>query len=68
MTKNQVSGIAKDLTGKLQETAGKIIGNPTQEAKGVKKQAEGQLEEKLGDAKKGLKDARDTAKSALKSS
>jgi uncharacterized protein YjbJ (UPF0337 family) len=50
MNKNQVNGALKDITGKAQEEAGKWVGNPTQQAKGVQKQVEGQAEKMLGDA------------------
>ena len=64
MNKNQVHGIAKDIVGKVQEEAGKLVGNPTQQAKGLHKQVAGKLEEKLGDAKEQVKDARDAVKDA----
>jgi uncharacterized protein YjbJ (UPF0337 family) len=64
MNKNQVHGIAKDIVGKVQEEAGKIIGNPEQQAKGLHKQVTGKMEEKLGDAKEVVKDAKAAAKDA----
>ncbi len=54
MNKNQTHGIAKDIIGKVQETAGKITGNTQQEIKGVQKQIAGKAEEALGDAKEGV--------------
>ncbi len=35
MNKNQTNGMTKDVLGKVQETVGKIIGNPSKEIKGV---------------------------------
>lgn len=64
MNKNQVHGIAKDIVGKVQEEAGKLVGNTTQQAKGLHKQVTGKLEEKLGDAKASVQDAKDAAKDA----
>lgn len=66
MNKNQVNGIAKDIVGKVQEEAGKLVGNTTQQAKGLHKQVAGKLEERLGDAKAGVKDARDAVKDAAR--
>jgi uncharacterized protein YjbJ (UPF0337 family) len=57
MNKNQVNGTVKDLTGKVQEEAGKLVGNKEQQAKGLLKQVEGKSEKALGDAKEVVKDA-----------
>ncbi|MFZ6775036.1 CsbD family protein [Undibacterium sp. SXout7W] len=51
MNKDQVGGIAKDIAGKVQESTGKILGSKMQEAKGLRKQAEGKIEQKVGDIK-----------------
>jgi uncharacterized protein YjbJ (UPF0337 family) len=48
--KNQVKGVIKDAAGKVQEEAGKLVGNKEQEAKGLKKKTEGKSEKILGDA------------------
>ena len=56
MNKNQVSGTVKDLTGKVHEQAGKLVGNKEQQAKGLLKQAEGKSEKALGDVKEVVKD------------
>lgn len=50
MNKNQVNGTLTDLAGKVQEEAGKLVGNQTQETKGLQKQVEGKSEKMLGDA------------------
>lgn len=57
MNKNQVNGTVKDLTGKVQEQAGKLVGNKDQQAKGLVKQVEGKSEKALGNAKEVIKDA-----------
>ena len=51
MNKDQVNGTLKDLAGKVQEQAGKLVGDKGQQAKGLLKQVEGNAEKKLGDAK-----------------
>ncbi len=57
MNKDQVKGTAKDIGGKIQETAGKATGSDTQQAKGLAKQAEGKLQKGVGDVKEAVKDA-----------
>jgi len=57
MNKNQINGIATDIAGKVQEGAGKLVGNKEQQAKGLIKQVEGETEKKIGDAKEIVKDA-----------
>lgn len=57
MNKDQIKGVAKDIVGKIQEDAGKLMGNKEQQAKGLLKQVEGKSEKALGDAKEVLKDA-----------
>jgi len=58
MNKDQVKGAVKEAAGKLQQTTGKILGNKTQQAKGLVTKVEGQAQRKVGDAKEALKDAR----------
>ena len=41
MNKDQVKGGAKDIAGKVQEAAGKLVGSKEQQAKGLAKQVEG---------------------------
>jgi hypothetical protein len=41
MNENQIKGTAKDIAGKVQETAGEIVGSNKQQAKGLAKQVEG---------------------------
>ena len=49
MNKNQVAGAAKRVVGKLQESAGKAVGNRTQQIKGVKRRIDGNAQEAVGD-------------------
>lgn len=55
MNEDQIKGKAKDIGGKIQEEAGKVVGSSEQQAKGLGKQVEGKVQEKTGD----LKDAID---------
>ncbi len=59
MNKDQVKGAVKDLGGKIQEEAGKLVGNKSQEAKGLAKQVEGKVQKGVGDLKEIIKDAKD---------
>ena len=59
MNKDQVEGKLQDIGGKIQEEAGKLVGNTEQEAKGLKNQVEGKTQEKLGDVRDALDDATD---------
>jgi uncharacterized protein YjbJ (UPF0337 family) len=58
MNKDQVAGALKGAQGKVLEEAGKLFGNPTQEAKGLGKQAEARLQKAYGDVKEALKNSR----------
>jgi uncharacterized protein YjbJ (UPF0337 family) len=51
MNKDQIKGKAKDIGGKIQEEAGKVVGSSEQQAKGLGKQVEGKVQEKAGDLK-----------------
>ena len=62
INKNQVKGVVKDVAGKVQEKAGKLVGNKEQQVKGLQKQVEGKAQKKLGD----VKDATDALKDAVK--
>lgn len=59
MNKDQISGTAKNIAGKLQEGAGKLVGSKEQQAKGLNKQVEGKVEKSIGNAKEVVKDAID---------
>jgi uncharacterized protein YjbJ (UPF0337 family) len=54
MNKDQIKGKAKDIGGKIQEEAGKVVGSSEQQAKGLSNQAEGKVQEKYGDLKDNL--------------
>ncbi len=60
MNKDQVKGTAKDIAGKVQEDAGKLVGSTEQQAKGLGKQVEGQVQKGYGDAKETVRDAADS--------
>lgn len=51
-TQDKVEGHAKDLKGKAKETAGRAVGNPNLEQRGLNDQAEGKVQKKVGDIKK----------------
>jgi len=57
MNKDQVKGTAKDIAGKVQEKAGKLVGSKAQEIKGIDKQISGKAEKNFGDAKEHIKAA-----------
>lgn len=59
MNKDQVKGKAKDVGGKIQEEAGKLVGSSEQQAKGIAKQVEGKMQKGVGDVKESVKDAID---------
>ena len=55
MNKDQVKGGAKDIAGKIQEEAGKLVGSKEQQAKGLEKQVEGKIQKGVGDLKETVK-------------
>lgn len=55
MNKNQIQGAAKDIAGKVQEEAGKLVGSKEQQVKGLNKQISGKAEKALGDVKEAIK-------------
>ena len=57
MNKNQVKGVLKDITGKMQEKAGQLVGSKEQQVKGLGKQISGKAEKTYGDAKEVIKDS-----------
>ena len=56
MNKDQVKGAAKDVVGKVQEEAGKLVGNKEQQVKGLSKQITGNAQKGLGDVKQAVED------------
>ena len=57
MNKDQVKGGAKDIAGKVQQQAGKVVGSKEQQAKGFAKQVAGKMQKGYGDAKESVKDS-----------
>lgn len=56
MNKDQVKGVTKDVIGKVQEQAGKLVGSRKQQIKGLSKQISGKLQKGVGDAKQSVED------------
>jgi uncharacterized protein YjbJ (UPF0337 family) len=56
MNKDQVKGEAKDIAGKVQEEAGKLVGSKEQQVKGLSKQISGKVQKGVGDARQSVKD------------
>ena len=55
MNKDQVKGVAKDVAGKVQEQAGKLVGSKEQQIKGLSKQISGKVQKGVGDIEDALK-------------
>ena len=56
MNKNQLKGTAKDVAGKLQEKAGKLVGSKDQQVKGLSKQISGKVQRDLGNLQQAAED------------
>lgn len=56
MNKDQVKGAAKDVAGKVQQQAGKLVGSKRQQAKGLAKQLSGKTQKAVGDVKQAVGD------------
>jgi uncharacterized protein YjbJ (UPF0337 family) len=56
MNKDQVKGVAKDVAGKIQEEAGRLVGSKEQQVKGLSKQIAGKAQKVVGDAKQAVED------------
>jgi uncharacterized protein YjbJ (UPF0337 family) len=56
MNKDQVKGMTKDVAGKVQEQAGKLVGSKEQQIKGLSKQISGKLQKGVGDVKQSVDD------------
>ena len=56
MNKDQVKGVAKDVAGKVQEQAGKLVGSKEQQIKGLSKQISGKVQKGVGDVKQAVED------------
>ncbi len=55
MNKDQATGSAKKLGGKMQEEIGKLVGSNEQKTKGIKNQIEGSIQKTVGDVKAAVK-------------
>jgi len=55
MNKDQIKGVGKTIAGKVQQEAGKLVGNESQQVKGIAKQVEGKIEKSAGDTKERIK-------------
>lgn len=56
MNKDQVKGVAKDVAGKVQEQAGKLVGSKNQQIKGLSKQVSGKVQKGVGDLEQSVED------------
>ena len=56
MNKDQVKGGAKNVVGKVQEEAGKLVGSKEQQIKGLSKQISGKAQKSVGDVKQAVAD------------
>jgi len=56
MNKDQVKGVAKDIAGKIQEEAGRLVGSKEQQVKGLSKQISGKVQKSVGDATQAVED------------
>ncbi|MEX2197759.1 MAG: CsbD family protein [Burkholderiales bacterium] len=57
MNKNQVKGASKDVAGKIQVEAGKLVGSKGQQIKGLSKQISGKAQKGLGDIEQAIEDS-----------
>ena len=51
-TQDTAEGTAKDLKGRVKETAGRAVGNPNLQDEGTADRVEGKVQKKAGDVKK----------------
>ena len=56
MNKDQVKGVTKNIAGKVQEQAGKLVGSKEQQIKGLSKQISGKAQKGVGDVKQSVED------------
>jgi uncharacterized protein YjbJ (UPF0337 family) len=64
MDSDRIKGTAKELGGKVEEAAGRIVGHDETRADGVARQIEGKGQNLYGQAKDGLRDAADLTEQA----
>ena len=55
MNKDQIKGTAKEIAGKVQEEAGKLVGSEEQQIKGLGKQITGKVQQSVGDVEEIIK-------------
>jgi len=53
-TKNKTEGVYHEGKGKIKETVGKIIGQPSLEAEGLAEKVVGKVQKKVGEVEKVL--------------
>ena len=63
MNKDQVKGVVKEAAGNVQQKTGKLLGSADQQAKGFARKVEGKGQERIGDTKEALADARNKIRS-----
>ena len=56
MNKDQVKGVTKQVVGKVQEQAGKLVGSKKQQIKGLAKQVSGKVQQGVGDVEQSVED------------
>ena len=56
MNKDRVKGAVKDVAGKVQEQAGKLVGSKEQQAKGLSKQISGKVQKGAGNVRQSVED------------
>ena len=64
MDKDEITGKAKDMEGRIQRQAGEWTGNEETQAEGAAKQAEGKVQNAWGKAKDAVNSATDENKKA----
>lgn len=57
MNENQVKGVTKDIAGKVQEGAGKLVGSKEQQIKGLSNQVTGKIQKGVGDVEQAVDDS-----------
>jgi uncharacterized protein YjbJ (UPF0337 family) len=56
LNKDQIKGTAREVAGKAQRKAGELVDSPEHKAKGAAKQATGNVQKSVGNARQDLKD------------
>ena len=57
MDKDRVEGIGKKIVGSIKEAAGKVTGDTKTQAEGTAEKTEGKVQNAVGAAKDGVRDA-----------